>query len=175
MTLLGAVLRYYREYENDSYVYPVLKRHRELACAGKSSNQEEIRYLNSNQEVEFLEILKQKPLFYDLAILQLDTGVRIGEAAALEFKNIDFFRKEVRIAQHLHWVRKKGGMIDLLPGTKTGPNRVILLTDRCLEVLKRRRTESFEKVFMGKDGSWLAYRSIQDAYDRAFAEMKIEH
>jgi len=74
----------------------------------------------------------------------------VGEAAAMEFRNIDFVRTEVRIAQHLHWERHKDGKIILVPGTKTGPTRSIPLTATCVAMLKRRKlTATSTKVFEG--------------------------
>lgn len=169
-SILGCLFKYYRNHENEHFISPLLERHRERAHARSKDQKLEIRYMSSTEEVLFMEILSDNDPFNDVALFQLHTGCRISEAAALEYRCINFIKKEVTIRQHLYWERVKEGRIHLIPGTKSGPLRVIPLSDECLMMLKRRRQISAsDKVFpWDRNGDWLPYRSIQSAYNRAF-------
>lgn len=172
-SLLSNVIRYYRNFENENFVSPLLDRHRIRACAkDRAAKETRIRFLTEKQENEFLQALSEDQLFYDLALFQLDTGTRIGEAAAVEFRDVDFGRNEITIVQHVDWPRAKGKLIELKAGTKGGPVRIIPMTPGCREMLLRRKAQSqSSRVFVHEDGEWLQYRSIQHKYDKAFAKI----
>lgn len=175
-TLLVCFFRYYRNFIDETFVVPILDRHRQRACARPKNSEAEIRFLNVDDERDFLTMLAKWPTIHDIAVFQLHTGARIGEAAALEFRNIDFSRNEIRIAQHLHWERHRDGKIICLPGTKTGPTRMVPLTAECRAMLlNRKRNSTSGTVFSASDDSWLAYRSIQAIYDRAFKRLNLPH
>jgi integrase/recombinase XerD len=132
--------------------------------------------LNCDEEQRFLEALSRWPVIRDIALFQFHTGARVGEAAAMECRNVDYPRGEVRIAQHLHWERHKGGKTHLVPGTKTGPTRNVPLTFECKEMLRRRQAATSSSIlFADTDGQWLLYRAIQDIYDRAFRKAGLPH
>lgn len=172
-SLLHNIFTYFQNYEDDQFRSPLLKRHRERACAtSRASKGDNIRFLNDDQEIKFLAQLKQKQTFHDLALFQLHTGARIGEAAGLDFADVDFVRNEVTIRRHLDWPRRKGAQIEMRKGTKGGPSRVVPLTAECRAMLLRRKSSSINpRVFTRPDGDWLRYRAIQEAYDRAFARI----
>ncbi len=175
-TLLVSFFRYFRNFVDESFVVPVLDRHRQRACARSKNSEPEIRFLNTDEELQFLEALSPWPVIQDIALLQLHTGARIGEAAAIEFRNIDYLRSEVRLAQHLHWDRHKGGEIHLVPGTKTGPTRNVPLTNECKAMIRRRQQAAKNsRTFESPNGSWLEYRAIQAIYDRAFKRVGLPH
>jgi integrase len=146
-TLLVCFFKFYRNFIDESFVVPVLDRHRQRACARSKSSAFEIRFLNSEEERLFLKQLEPWPMIQDIALFQLHTGARIGEASAMEFRNVDFSRNEVRIAQHLHWERHKDAQTHLVPGTKTGPNRNVPLTSECMAMLKRRVSQGTHSQF----------------------------
>lgn len=174
-SILSGFFRYYRNHEDEKFISPLLDRHRERAHARSKDQVAEIKYLDEAEEIAFLGVLKDHDPYRDLALFQLHSGCRISEAAALEFKNINFSKKEVVVRQHLYWERKRDGVIHLVSGTKSGPNRVIPLSDDCLEMLKRRQQIlKGGKVFpWDRDGQWLPYRCIQAVYNVAFKKAGI--
>lgn len=176
LVLLSVILRFYREFFDEAYVLPILKRHRKRLCPSRK-NSEEIRYLSEGQEDDFVAALEKWPTIRDLALFQLHTGARVGEAAAMDFDAVEFHRQQVHFRQHLHWERTKNGSIKVLKGTKSGPDRTVPLTPECLGMLRRRHLAGGSSlVFMDpKSESWLTYRSIQSVYDRAFKLLGLPH
>jgi integrase len=176
-SLLSTLFKFYRNYEDENFVNPILDRHRERLCAKSRANKaHQIRFLNPVQENAFLNSFSENELFHDLALFQLQTGTRIGEAAAMEFQNIDFVRNELVVCQHIDWPRKKGDNLILQKGTKGGPIRVIPLSPKCRELLLRRRNSvSSTLVFPNASLSWISYREIQVFYDRAFEKADLIH
>ncbi|HMN69975.1 MAG TPA: site-specific integrase [Bdellovibrionales bacterium] len=176
LTLLTAILRYHREFCDETYLVPILARHRKRLCP-KRREPEEIRFLSVQEEAAFLDALKTRPLFHDLALFQLHTGARIGEAAAMEFHAVDFSSGFAILRQHLHWDRSKGGPIVPLPGTKGGPERRVDLTATCTQMLRERRRLSPGRLVFAdaKTGTWLAYRSIQHVYGSALKQLGLPH
>jgi integrase len=178
--LLSGVLNYYRNYENEDFKNPLLERHREIACKrSKENKSKEIRFLSESLENKFLGFLSKSEsnsVMRDIALFQLHTGARIGEAAALEFRNIDFSESEVVLSQHLHWERKSGAKTLVVKGTKGGPSRIIPLTQECKDMLIRRFNATKSNiVFELPNSGWLTYRTIQSRYDRCFRKMEIPH
>ncbi len=177
LTLLSAILRYHREYWDETYVVPIMRRHRKRLCPHRKCK-DEIRYLSGEQELLFLEALKPWPVVHDIALFQLHTGARIGEAAAMDFGAVEFVKHQVHIRQHLHWDRVKKGQISILKGTKAGPDRTVPLTSECLDMLRHRyQTRSGSVVFADpkRVTGWMHYRSIQAIYDRAFERLGFSH
>jgi integrase len=83
-SLLSTLFKFYRNYEDENFVNPILDRHRERLCAKSRANKaHQIRFLNPVQENAFLNSFSENELFHDLALFQLQTGTRIGEAAAI--------------------------------------------------------------------------------------------
>lgn len=177
LVLLSCFLSHYREFFDETFVMPIMKRHRKRLAPSRKNNTE-IRYLSMSEEEAFLRRLQQWPTLRDIAIFQLHTGVRVGEAASLQIEDIEFNRGQVHIRSHLYWERFKGGKTFRLKGTKTGPDRTVPLTDECLEMLIRRRSLSVNEKVFGSDrspGDWLTYRSIQGSYDQAFKKAGLPH
>lgn len=174
--VLSAFFRYFRNYENENFTSPLLDRHRKRATARSKQDIAEIRYLSSEEEDIFLASLTDDQTIQDIALFQLHTGARVGEAAALDFKFINFSKGEVRIAQHLDWERIRNGKITVKAGTKSGPQRVVPLTEECLAMLKRRQKETNSNIVFrwDRNDSWLPYRIIQHKYDKAFRNSGIE-
>lgn len=176
LVLLTGIFRFYREFIDESFTLPIMTRHRLRLCP-KRRGTEDIRFLAQADEDAFLFQMERYPMQRDLALLQLHTGARVGEAAALEFKDIDFKRGFIHLRQHLLWPRSKGGQTRPQAGTKGGPSRTVDLTRECAEMLRKRlENRSGSIVFPDpKTNSWLSYRSIQHVYDCAFERAGLDY
>lgn len=188
LSVLRQILTFYSEYECDSYQVPIKKRHlkdcvvdaEKLKQRKQKSKQ---RFIPREDLLKFLEALERisngkvrYEAIYLVGLLQMWTGVRIGEAAAVRVEDFDFERRTVRIWQTVHWARSKARKTCVSPLTKTGEQRevpvpafVIQVICSWLKGLKRVRGLVFSES--GKDA--LPYRSIQYRYDLAFKNAKV--
>lgn len=176
-TLLSNILRYFKDHENFDYVVPLLKRHRERLCSKSRSVKDRIRFLTEVQQANFLrEMAAQDELMHDLAIVQIDTGMRISEVLALQARQVTLESNEILVDQHLYWERKKGGVTRSVLGTKGGPSRVIPMTGRCKSTIEKLLTRDHAKArLFERAGEWIDYRFVQNVYDRVFRKLEYRH
>lgn len=171
LSLLKQILNYYREYYNNQYIVPVERRHSKslLMKNRNAKTSERIKYLSRD---EALNVIKSAPdeISQDLMLLQLRTGMRIGEVAALRFDRIDFVNSILMVDSHVDWPRRKGSEVRILNGTRGCPSRELPLSADCLTMLLRRRTANpnGSMLVFEKNERVLSYRFIQHRYDLAF-------
>ena len=77
--------------------------------------------------------------YYELYALLLCTGMRIGEATALTWADIDYVNKEIHITKTVSF-DKAGKQIITTPKSKSG-TRNIPLTDTARDILKKQKTK----------------------------------
>ena len=78
--------------------------------------------------------------YYNLYVLALETGMRIGELMGLRWADIDFNKKVLHVRRSLCYFRKDGKYVFEWHDTKThNSKRTIPLTSRALAVLKQQR------------------------------------
>ena len=78
--------------------------------------------------------------YYNLYVLALETGMRIGELMGLQWADIDFNKKVLRVRCSLCYLRKDGKYVFEWHDTKThNSKRTIPLTSRALAALKQQR------------------------------------
>jgi integrase len=108
---------------------------------------------------------------WDLALLMLATGMRIAEALALKWENIDFESRTVSVEYTLSAV--KGGLIRKSPKTPAS-RRQLLIPAVALAMLARRQEESGGKagdpVFPSAAGNWLWPHNVRRALKGALSE-----
>ncbi|MEW6058125.1 MAG: tyrosine-type recombinase/integrase [Bdellovibrionota bacterium] len=115
-------------------------------------------------------------VFYFLALFQIRTGVRIGEACALAWRDVDFQTGAVSISKTVQWSRSKGRKTCISPLTKTGRPRVIYITSQVASALRAWAAKSKRTVglIFSFDGfAPLPYRSVQHHYDIAFERLEL--
>ena len=106
--------------------------------------------LTKEEISKLLEVAKEDdPLLHDFIYLAVHTGMRKSELLGLEWDNVDFENKKIRVRQAL--VGEKGNGSVLRESTKTAnSNRNIDITDEIVEVLKKRKEKQKEfKEFLG--------------------------
>jgi|GEM_PF-2791205 len=173
--LFRGVVNYFVEFEDEEYRSPVRPRHSKRLCRRPRNSEKEIRFLEQEQQDVLLVNLKaltKTDRYLDLArlmLVQMETGLRIGEVTALQKEQLNFTTKEVYVDRHLQWDRAKGGNVTLAKGTKGGRSRMIYMSQLCMWALKLKMDfDPKAKVFSNSDGSWLQYRQAQAFYDRQF-------
>lgn len=121
----------------------------------KVSNQR-TRILTVLEECRLLDVLKtnKNPDDYDLIVLLIDTAARLNEIQQINWNAIDLEKGEIRLWR-----------------SKTNSESMIKLTDRSLDVLKRRTEQRhlLGLVFPSKTGGIrrTTPKSIQNAYKKA--------
>ena len=106
----------------------------------------------SIQETElFLEYSKESR-YYNLFVVALETGMRIGELKALYWNDIDFSRRALWVKKTMCLVRGDHGAYFEVHNPKTfSGNRLIPLTNKCIEALMRQKTLNTSTVQKYKD------------------------
>lgn len=107
------------------------------------------------------EIEKDPRPAYAVVGVLLDTGMRINEALALNWSDIDFRRKAISI--HSTMVRTTGAAPTKAPAPKTFcSNRTIPILPRALKLLDHLHRESIsDAVFANPDGNRLTYDTVR--------------
>jgi integrase len=92
----------------------------------------------------------------------LETGMRVGEALALDWRNVDLGRRTVRIeATVVRLANKKQSHIQH-EAKSASTNRTIPLSTRAMEILTELRFQSNSPwVFRGKDGERITYEALR--------------
>ena len=106
----------------------------------------------SIQETElFLEYSKESR-YYNLFVVALETGMRIGELKALYWSDIDFSRRALWVKKTMCLVRGDHGTYFEVHNPKTfSGNRLIPLTNKCIEALMRQKALNTSTVQKYKD------------------------
>ncbi len=127
-----------------------------------------IRLLSGERIREFVLSPKQEELYltacpqplHDIAVLMLETGLRIGEALNLEWPDVTL--------KPLHGSRF--GFLRVREGKSKSARRVVPLTDRTLAMLKPRAANpNGPFVFGNRDGRRYVSTSINHLHRKAFA------
>ena len=129
--------------------------------------------------------------YYNLYVLALETGMRIGELMGLQWADIDFNKKVLRVRRSLCYFRKDGKYVFEWHDTKThNSKRTIPLTSRALAALKQQRImrqkillqhaahtqdEYKELVFVARNNRPTQQFIIQECMDVTTRQIQKEH
>ena len=92
----------------------------------------------------------QSSYYYNLFVIALETGMRIGELCGLQWQDIDFEKKVLYVRHTLCYFRKDGKYIFEMHDAKTkNGRRTIPLTTKALEALRRQRIQKQKILFKG--------------------------
>ncbi len=137
-----------------------------------STRQEEIKAMSRAQLEKLLETAAMRdPRWYPLWLCLARAGLRLGEALALEWRDLDFAAREIRVTRTL----ADGG-----PSTpKSGHGRTVDMSQQLADVLRRLRTERKAEtlrrgwqampslVFCSEAGTPLQVANVRRAFARA--------
>ncbi len=130
----------------------------------------------SRDEQQRFEKCLSDSSFKDLFTFALDTGCRCGEILALSWNDFDLKKKEVRVSKTVISIKDKKLnklviKVQDTPKTQTA-NRVIPLTNRCVEMLKetkkKRLSEGFNDnniVFCSNAGTYIFPKNLRRSMD----------
>ena len=185
LSVLRQIFEYYSEYicEDTSFASPIKKRHFKDCFVNRSRYQEQRlrakrKFLSGSEIERFLNTMKTTyqrdalgHIYYLLALFQLRTGTRIGEAAAVHWEDICFDSAKVHINRSVCWTRSKGRKTFISKTTKNGLSRMIPIPQNLVMELKKfflRGGRNRGLVFSREDSGQLPlrYRSICHRYDR---------
>ena len=109
----------------------------------------ERRVLTLKEEELFLKEA-EKSFYYNLFVVALDTGLRIGELMALTWSDVDLKKRVLHVRHTLCYFRKDGKYTFELHDTKTmNGRRDIPLTQRAYEALRRQRVKKLQVELKG--------------------------
>lgn len=109
----------------------------------------ERRVLTRAETTLFLEQAKNSS-YYNLFVLALETGMRVGELCGLMWENIDFKKKVLYVRHSLCYFSRDGKYIFEMHATKTkNGTRTIPLTAKAVAALKRQRIQKQAILFKG--------------------------
>ncbi len=139
----------------------------------------ENKYLTFDEYLSFLEKIREHSvMFWALAVTQQAQVLRIGEAAAMKWSNLDLDNRTYRVSEHVIWGRAAGKKAYLLGGTKTnkaGETFYSPLRQLTIEAIKEVEPMKCGDLIFHKNGEIITYRQIQHQYDRAFIEAGLKH
>ena len=109
----------------------------------------ERRVLTISETELFLNQAKDS-FYYNLYVLALETGLRIGELMGLTWKDVDLNKRVIHIRHTLCYFRKDGKYTFEMNDTKTSNGkRSIPLTERAYEALKRQKLQKNKILLKG--------------------------
>ncbi len=110
----------------------------------KDERQKEVSAYTADELRYIMECLDKEPLKWQAMIrLLIDTGVRRGEACALQWKNVDFKENRIAFADNLCYTKDKGIYIDT---PKNGRSRIMDIAPEVMELLRRLQLEQSGKA-----------------------------
>ncbi len=191
LSLLRQVLDYYGEYicDDTSYALPVKKRHNRDCIVDRqkwemNKTKHRTKFLTQEQVFGFLNYLKEissnsklDEIAYVLGLFQLRTGTRIGEACAVDWKDLDLSNGSAFIHRNVVWSRKKGRKTFINNQTKTGDDRLVYFPQDLAQELKAWSLKSGRSkglVFSENGFEPLKRRAVQYRYDRALKAIGAE-
>ncbi len=115
----------------------------------KRMSQDDRRVMTLEEQKKFLEFAKDS-VYYPFYVIALETGMRINEVCGLQWKDIDFKRKEIHVSGTLVYIRKKGRIKDT-PKSQSSDRKIPMLPD-VEKVLRDCRKQQLEnRVLLGEN------------------------
>ena len=115
----------------------------------------------SDEQARLREALKTIPP-YKAALIEvlLETGMRVGEALALEWGDINWLRKSISIRKTIVNPMNKGKSYVQNGAKSKTSNRTIPMSTRCCEVLQTLKNNNSHFVFIDPAGVRMSYRNL---------------
>lgn len=177
LRILTAVLNWFKETHNPSFVVPILKRHRSKIRYKPVAPRRPDYFMRPDEIRAWIDYLKKhrtNPTYWRLAMFMVLCGTRIGEACALRWSDIDFKFGTANITSTVIWDRYTKKVLGTANTKTEGSVRIVPLATTLLDVLSEARKEANSVfVFPDKEGNILKYNAIQSAFNKAFKALNL--
>lgn len=127
-----------------------------VKCKVKDVN--ERRVLSEEETQVFIKYAK-RTMYFNAFMLVLHTGIRSGEVSALQWKNIDFAKKELYVRHTMLYDKNKGGFYMGKPKSKQS-YRTVPLNDSAIQYLKNQQIEQMK--YKERSEAWCEDERFQD-------------
>ncbi|MFK7822649.1 MAG: tyrosine-type recombinase/integrase [Oligoflexales bacterium] len=170
---LSIVLNWYRNEIDYKFVVPILKKHRKACSLPGATQRRPDYYVRKEDLPRWLGDLKKHeyPVYYDLALFLILTGLRLGEACGLHWDAVDLEGCFISVIRTLAWdLNSKEPYLQQVAKTEQSI-RVVSIPQELVELLTRRRANHSAKtslVFYNRDGNFLRQTKIYDVFTRSF-------
>jgi integrase len=158
-----------RAYENDYIEKDVFKK---LSLPGCVVKKKARKVVDTATWKNVVDNTKSEEFLYVYLVLIWTTGMRPGEARALSWSNVDFNRKEIKVCEAFK--HKQEGE-DGVGVTKTGVERVNILADELVPVLRKIKKnhdkKGFKRIFTNLDGSLITEYAIGNRLRKKLSDM----
>ena len=142
----------------------------------KVDTKEVVAFTTEEQEKLRTVLNQHRHNAYYAMELMLETGMRVGEALALSWKDINFEKKSIRIhATMVNPANQKECYVQEGAKSETS-NRIIPISPRAMEILQKLRDYSREEwVFSGPRGKRLSYENLRQQCKKVCEEAKVPY
>ena len=175
---LNAILNWYRNFIDFSFLVPITKRHK-LKCVYKPIQQRRPDYFIRPEDVKkwigWLKEHRNNPVYWRLATFMVLTGARVGEACGLMWDAVDLEKGTARIFRQVSWdIMSKDPYLEERVKTKESL-RILVLPKELVEILKVIKKEYPERkfIFSDKNGKLLRYNAVQSSYNHGFMALNL--
>ena len=136
----------------------------------------EITAYTSDEQYRLREALKSVS-DYKAAFIEvlLETGMRAGEALALEWNDINWFKKSITIRKTVVNPMNKNKSYVQNGAKSATSNRTIPMSTRCCAILQNLNSKKSGFVFIDSTGERLSYQSLMKAMKRVCKIADIEY
>jgi integrase len=180
MGCLRSILNYYSTRCNRNYRLPFLKDHRKMLKVKEKATIK--KDLTVDQFKAFMNELratcvgtKWEAVYY-LALMQYALYARIQSAAALHVEDFDLANDSLNMIRKVQWLRKRGYEDRVVDGAKTNGGKVFTpIPKLAAQVFREWMLKSGIRsgLLFQVNGEVIAYRTIQNKYDRALKAAKL--
>ncbi len=175
LNILHSILNWYKNYIDETFIVPILKRHKVL-CKYKPLTHRRADYFARPEELHmwigYLQKKKKDPVYWRLAQLLVLTGLRVGEAAGLLWSDVNLKKKYLNITKTLGWdYHTREPYISLSPKNFYSI-RKIYLPNIIIKMFTEMKTEQeclqSDHIFVSYKKKLLKYSLIQTHFNTGF-------
>lgn len=110
-------------------------------------------------------------------LISLYTGVRIGELLSLEWKDVDFENRLLKIDKTCHYGKDQSGAFVRITDTpKTDSSvRIIPLPKQLIPIIKSCKKQCMSSLIISRNGKGVSTRTYQRNFDTLLKSLQIPH